>query len=373
MKILWLTWKDRSHPEAGGAEVVCRELTDRLAADGHEVTILTCRYPGAERCEHTENGITYIRVGTSRYLHPLQASAYFYRNLRRTFDLIIEEVNGAPYFSVLMDRRTPSYVFYHQLQRRNWFHETKPPLSYIGHYLLEPVATRLVGLARRPVITVSESTRKDLGRYGLNPLQTRIISEGLEIEPVADIHEVRKYARPTLLSLGNLRAMKRTIHQIRAFEIAKRAIPELRMKIAGQVSGTYGQSVLEYIKRSPYAEDIEYLGRVSREEKKWLMRHSHLITVTSVKEGWGLIVTEAASQGTPAIVYNVDGLRDSVRHNRTGLVTPERPDALADGIINLLRDRQAYDRLRQAAWQWSQTMTFDRSYKDFMDIVGGKA
>ena len=37
MRILWLTWKDKKNPLAGGAEVVNEELAKRLADDGHEV------------------------------------------------------------------------------------------------------------------------------------------------------------------------------------------------------------------------------------------------------------------------------------------------------------------------------------------------
>jgi hypothetical protein len=40
MKILWFTWKDNNHPDAGGAEVVLNELSKRLVAEGHAVTWL---------------------------------------------------------------------------------------------------------------------------------------------------------------------------------------------------------------------------------------------------------------------------------------------------------------------------------------------
>jgi hypothetical protein len=40
VKILWLTWKDKKHPQAGGAEVVNEELAKHLAGDGHEVLFL---------------------------------------------------------------------------------------------------------------------------------------------------------------------------------------------------------------------------------------------------------------------------------------------------------------------------------------------
>lgn len=369
MNILWLTWKDQFHPAAGGAELVCRELTSRLAADGHQVTLLTCGYDGAERVDETD-GIKTIRVGTSRYTHPFQALGYFVRNLRNSFDIIIEEVNaGAPYFSVFFDRRARRFVLYHQLARKNWFFETKAPLSHVGHYVLEPVATRLLSKARVPVITVSESTRQDLARHGFRPENTHIISEGLDITPVKSLRPLQKFPLPTILSLGTMRAMKRTLDQIKAFEIAKKRLPALQMVIAGDNNSAYGRRVMAYIKESPHAHDIEYLGRVSLEQKQSLMQKAHLITVTSVKEGWGLIVSEAASQGTPAVVYDVDGLRDSVRHNQTGLVTPERPDALADAIVAMVHDRDRYERLRTAGWQLSKRLTFDQSYQDLKKIL----
>ena len=49
------------------------------------------------------------------------------------------------------------------------------------------------------------------------------------------------------------------------------------------------------------------------------MAEAHVLLMTSVREGWGLVVTEANACGTPAVVYNVPGLRDSVRNEETGL------------------------------------------------------
>src|SRR6185369_1248424 len=193
------------------------------------------------------------------------------------------------------------------------------------YYLIEPLATRLLGRSGTSLITVSASTRRELESYGFAADKAHVISEGIELTPLYMLESAYKFARPTVLSLGGMRAMKRTLHQIQAFEIAKKRLPELQLKIAGDASGPYGQQVLQYIANSPYAADIEYLGKVSWQEKMQLMRSCHVITVSSVKEGWGLIVTEAASQGTPAVVYNVPGLRDSVRHNQTGIVTAEQP------------------------------------------------
>jgi glycosyltransferase involved in cell wall biosynthesis len=368
MNILWITWKDTGHPDAGGAEVVCYEICKRLVAEGHSVTLLTTEYASA--ASHPIDGVQVIRTGSSRYVHPYQALAYYIRHLRNKYDVVIEEVNGgAPYFSIFFGRKSPRFMLYHQLARINWFYEIPAPFSYVGFHVLVPLATRLASLSRVPVITVSESTRQELAKFGFKPERTHIISEGTHIEPVKDLTKIKKYAEPTVLIHGSMRAMKRTIDQVKAFELAKKQMPTLKLKISGSSSGAYGQKVLAYIAESPYKKDIEYLGRTTDEQKIELMQRCHVIIVTSVEEGWGLIVTEANSQGTPAAVYDVHGLRDSVRHMETGLVTAENPVALADGIVQILSDKKLYKIMQKNGWEWSKTITFDQSYQDFKKIV----
>lgn len=369
MNILWLAWKDHAHPTRGGAEVVLHELINRQLSEGNNVTLLTSKYPGAKRKERLPNGLQIIRIGSNRILHSVQALAYYLCFLRGKFGLIIETVNTAPYFSLLFRGRAKGLAFYHQLARKVWFFETKAPLNFLGFFLIEPISTWLLSRARTPLVTVSESTKQDLSRFGWSTERTFIISEGIRFEPIKTLNDVQKFDNPTVLSLGALRGMKRTIDQIHAFEIAKQTIPNLQMKIAGDATGKYGEQVLAAINQSSCRKDIEFFGRVDEEQKKLLMQKSHLITVTSIKEGWGLIVTEAASQGTPAIVYDTDGLRDSVRNHETGLVVSPGPERLAAATVFSLRDKKRYQSMRRAAWEWSKLITFDKSYRDLKQAM----
>jgi len=165
--------------------------------------------------------------------------------------------------------------------------------------------------------------------------------------------------------------MKQTLAQVKAFELARDEMPELQMKIAGGGADTpYGKKVLAYIESSRHKEAIEYLGRVSEAKKVELMQKSHVLLQTAVKEGWGLTVTEANSQGTPAVVYNSDGLRDSVKHYKTGLVSVSTPEEVAKNLVTILQDKSLYKRLQQDAWQWSKQITFDQCYKDFKKALG---
>jgi glycosyltransferase involved in cell wall biosynthesis len=87
--------------------------------------------------------------------------------------------------------------------------------------------------------------------------------------------------------------------------------------------------------------------------------------MASAREGWGLVVTEANSVGTPAIVYDRPGLRDSTLHERTGLIADPSPEALAAGIRRALTDSALYQRLSAGATAWAAEFTWDRSSELF--------
>ena len=63
----------------------------------------------------------------------------------------------------------------------------------------------------------------------------------------------------------------------------------------------------------------------------------------------------------PAIVYDVPGLRDSVRNGLTGLVVVPRPDRLAEAMIRINTDPGLYATLSDEGRRWSKTFSFDEA------------
>jgi glycosyltransferase involved in cell wall biosynthesis len=417
MKFLFLTWKDKKHPLAGGAETINEELAKRLVQNGHKVIFLVAGFKGSAQ-EEFINGYTIIRLGNKWTVY-WRAYKYYKNNLQNWADLIIDEINTFPFFakyyprlslpqkdvipdlvaeglgadigikfpyseknntSLISNIKYPllrkrgveavaNILFVHQLCREIWFYEMFFPLNILG-YLLEPIYLRL--LNDRKVITVSESAKFDLLKYGFREENIQIISEGIELAPVRNLesYQVQKYKVPTILCFGSVRAMKRTDHIIKAFEIAKDKMPDLKLIIAGDYNNKYGRKVYNLSRQSRHCASIEFLGKVGYDKKRELLQKSHILCSASIKEGWGLTITEANSQGTPAVVYNVDGLRDSVRHNETGIVCEENtPENIAENMIKLLKNKKNYEKLRFNAWQWSKEITFDKSYRDFSSAL----
>lgn len=362
-----MSWKDTEHPQAGGAELVSNEIIQHLIQDNHHVTLVTSRYPGSKAKESRYSGkLTIYRRGNrlTVYWH---AYRQYKQHLQATTTHLIDEMNTVPFFTrFYAGKQVKRILFVHQLCRQVWFYQLPKIIGFIG-YLLEPAYLWL--LRNEQVITVSESTRHDLMRYGFALQRIHLIREGIPIRPVNLHGSPRRYSKPTLLSLGSVRPMKQTLHQLIAFEKAKQQLPDLQLIIAGSYQSKYGQKVARYIAQSPYQNSIELLGPVSMSRKKLLLQKSHALLATSVKEGWGLTVSEAASQTTPTIGYDVDGLRDSVQNRKTGLLCQPNPESLADAIIDYFDQPKQMASMSKAARKSIKSLTFDNTYKDFLKAL----
>ncbi|PKL31188.1 hypothetical protein CVV43_03480 [Candidatus Saccharibacteria bacterium HGW-Saccharibacteria-1] len=366
MNIIWFSWKDRQHPQAGGAETVSGEIMDRLSKDGHKIKHITATYHGAKNTE-IRDGVEIFRNG-GKFTVYFKAREIYKKIATDQVTLIIDEMNTIPFIASIYTKSDKKALLAYQLARKVWFYQMPFPISYIG-YMLEPVMLRFVSKKYPLSLTESNSSKIDMEKYGFK--NTKIFRVGMELQPVNKLST--KKNRNLILSLGAVRPMKRTLDAVKAFEVARDKEPSLKMIIAGDTSTKYAKKVINYSLKSRHSDAINILGRVSIDQKIKLMQEAALIIVTSIKEGWGLIVTEANSQGTPAVVYDVDGLRDSVRNNNTGLLC-KNGDTIDAGnkILELIKDEKKYEEYRNNAWQWSKEFTFDNSYADFKKIIGIK-
>lgn len=362
MNIIWLSWKDIEHPLSGGAEYISDSMRRELTKSGHKVVLITSSYPGSKN-EETTDGITIHRVG-NKY------SVYFeaYRIIRSKYrdwsEIIIDEMNTIPFFSGLYNKKSKNILLFYQLAREVWFYQMIFPLSFIG-YLLEPVMLRVLSHKYDKVLTESLSSAYDIKKYGFSKVELFRIN--MALIPLTALPD--KPNRNIVLSLGAIRPMKRTLDAIKSFEYAKDLNDELFMIIAGDNTSSYAKKLEKYISSSRHSKSIEVLGKVSKKRRLELMNKAGIIIVTSIKEGWGLIVTEAASQGTPAVVYDADGLRDSVIDGKTGIVCRSEPHEMGNAIIRLLSDEGRYSAIRVAAWENSKQYTLKNSFDDFSKIL----
>jgi glycosyltransferase involved in cell wall biosynthesis len=367
-KILILNWKDTKHPETGGAEVVTHELLKKLVSEGHSVTLLTAKYNGSSEKDSID-GIDIIRVGKSKLGHYFAAASYYNKHLKNKYDIVIEEVNTIPYLFGLYRGKEDFYLFYHMLAREIWFYEMIQPLSTIG-YLIEPVYTWIQGRFGVPLITISQSTKDDIARFGFKKESIHIISEGIDNTPLVSLaNSVAKEKDFTVLFHSSLRKMKRPVEVFKAFGLFVKDHPEAKLWVSGGGDQT---SLKKYATNYGFINNVTFFGRTTQVQKLDLMQKASVICGTSIKEGWGLIVTEANSMGTPAISYDVDGLRDSTSFGG-GVVCKDDHQDMAKALANMsdifYNHPNKYFEMRTKALETSKLVNFDKSYHDFAEII----
>jgi glycosyltransferase involved in cell wall biosynthesis len=174
---------------------------------------------------------------------------------------------------------------------------------------------------------------------------------------------------PTFLYVGRLSPSKRIGHIIRAFGIYQRSVPKSRLRLVGEGSSTYVRGLRKLVRRLGLETSVDFCGWVSAREKNEHMAEAYALLMASVREGWGLAVTEANACGTPAIVYDVPGLRDSVLNGRTGLLVEPSPEKLAEAMLSLTRDRLLYQQLSDEATLRSADYSFEKSRAVFRNAI----
>jgi glycosyltransferase involved in cell wall biosynthesis len=289
-----------------------------------------------------------LRIGTHHLLAPRAVRADGWA------EVVLESINTVPYFLPLRLRRFPPFIpLVHQMASDVWRYHLPIPLAEAARFV-EPNLYR----SYRNMLTacVSESTASDLRVAGLRSLV--VVPEG----GLGDRPQPEKEPVPTLLFVGRLSPNKRPGDAVRAFELIRAELPTARLWIVGE-------GPEQRMLASDLPPGASLLGRLSREELEQRMGQAHLLLCTSVKEGWGLVVTEANAVGTPAVAYDVPGLRDSVRNDVTGSLVPPSPRALAVEALALLDDPARYDSLREAAISWGRQHTWDRTAEVLLSLL----
>ncbi len=363
MRILWLNWRDIKNPAAGGAELVTHEVARRWVQKGHSVTLFCASFPGGSD-EQVLDGVQIIRRGRQYSVH-YHAWRYYSRLMPDCFDMVVDEINTIPFFTPLYVRGK-HLAFFHQLACEVWRYEAPFPLNLIG-YLLEPWYLR--PYRGTPTVAVSESTQRDLVELGLQ--RVYLVEDGVDVTPLANVPaEDQKEENPTVIYVGRLVPSKRVIDIVKAIGLVRAHIPNVQLWLVGDGTRAYIRKLKKLVSDYGLRSSVRFWGKVPHAQKVDLLTRAHALALTSVREGWGLVVIEANAVGTPAIVYNVHGLRDSVRHGETGLVCmAETPRELAASIRTLLTWDELRATLSRGALEWSRCFNWDKNADDFMAVV----
>ncbi len=361
MNILLVNWLDRANPQAGGAEIHVFEIFRRLAERGHRVRLICSGWPGGAEAAVVD-GLDVTRVG-SRTSFAVRGRGAVRRALRQERpDIVVEDINKIPLFLPSLST-LPFCAIVPHLFGETAFQEAAWPMA------------AAVWLAERPIPrwyrragfhAISESTRDDLIRRGVDAAAIRVIHPGVDSVHYHPDPSVGRSEPPSFLYMGRLKRYKGVDLAIRALAVARDSMPQLSLDVAGNGDA---RPQLEALARELGQEAaVRFHGFVTEVEKIRLLRSTWANVFPSPKEGWGITVVEAAACGTPSIASDSPGLRDSVRHGQSGFLVPHGDvAALAARMTELARDPQLVARLGQAGRRFAEQLTWDAAAAETED------
>ena len=359
----------------GGAERWYRNLGERLAADGHDVTYLTLRQwdrgedPGVPGVRVIAVGprMALYAAGRRRILPPVVFGLGVLWHLlwrSRQYDAV--HTASFPYFSLLAAgalRRPGGYrlvVDWHEVwSREYWIDYLGPRAGLVG----AAVQGVCVHIAQR-AFCFSRLHAERLAAAGLRGEVTV-----LEGEYTAKVPSPARPgpAEPTVVFAGRHIPEKRAPAVVGAVMNAARCIPGLRGVIFGD--GPERGAVLEAIQHTGAQGTVSAPGFVSTAQVDTALRSALCMLLPSRREGYGLIVVEAAAQGVPSIVVagSDNAATELIAEGENGTVAASADAAeLGQAIVRVHR---AGDALRDATLAWYRRNARRLSLDNSLDTV----
>ena len=367
----------------GGAERWYRSLSERLAADGHEVTYLTLRQwdrgndpgvPGVDVRVVGPRMHLYAGPGRRRILPPVVFGlGVFIHLLRhgRRYDVV--HTASFPYFSLLaaaVARRRGVYrlvVDWHEVWTREYWREYLGRRAGDAGWWVQRLCVRLGHKA----FCFSQLHAQRLRDEGFSGDVTVLPGEYAGRQESA----APRPAESIVLFAGRHIPEKQVPAIVPAIAAARRRVPQLRAVILGD--GPEREFVRRRVAELGWEDVIDVPGFVATERVEELMASAECLLLPSRREGYGMVVIEAASWGTPSIVVAGpdNAAVELIDEGNNGVVSPSvAPDALADAIVHV---HEAGDDLRRRTARWfdvnAPKHSLERSVAVVLDAYGHPA
>jgi glycosyltransferase involved in cell wall biosynthesis len=365
----------------GGAERWYRNLAERLAQEGHEVTYLTLR-----QWEHGEEprieGVRVVAVGPRLALYtgdgrrkiapPLVFGlGVLWHLARRGGRYEVVHTCSFPYFSLLAAAaarpvgRYGLVVDWHEVWSRAYWHEYLGRLGGAVGYAVQLLCERIPQRA----FCFSRLHARRLRAEGLRGEPTVLEGEyaGALDTPVA------RPAEPVVVFAGRLIPEKRAPLAVAAFALAARSIaasgsrtesarggpgpaprgapdPALRGEFYGD--GPERESLERAIAEHGVGGIASAPGFVDAARIDEALTRAMCMLSTSRREGYGMVVIEAAARATPSVVVagEDNAAVELVREGVNGVVAPTAdPEAIAAAIVKV---HEAGMAMRESTAHW---------------------
>ncbi len=206
-----------------------------------------------------------------------------------------------------------------------------------------------------PIITLFTGNQPAQIADGANPDRLRIIPNGVDIERFSRVQK-RVHDRPTVALIGRVVPIKDIKGFLRTVSVLRNQVPDLRVLIMGPVDEDpdYVRECMNFAEYLALKDTVTFTGRVRIDE---YLPEVDVVAFSSLSEAQPLTILEAGACGIPTVATDVGACREMIMGKLDekpalgagGIIVPlANPNALAEGILHLLRDRAFYEQCSNA-------------------------
>lgn len=180
--------------------------------------------------------------------------------------------------------------------------------------------------------------------------------------------------RPMVLQVSRFDRFKDPVGVIEAYRLAKQFVPGLQLVLAGGTAADdpEGDLVLAEVREAAKGDaDIRVLssGHYSDRTINALQSAADIVLQKSLREGFGLTVTEAMWKGKPVIGGNTGGIRLQLVNHRTGFLV-DTPEGAAMRIRYLLSERHRIGQIGHGARELvRQSFLSTRHLREYLTLI----
>ena len=238
------------------------------------------------------------------------------------------------------------------------------------------------GEAERFLAGSSTLVRMSLSRARIVAVPSRFLRKifarhGVPAEVVPNIVDLNVFApravsaqlpaAPHVVVTRNLEGIYDNETAIRALSLVRKEFPSCWMSIAG--IGPEEEKLRQVAIDCGVADAVAFVGRLGREAIAALYQSADIALNPSRVDNMPNSILEALATGVPVVSTQVGGVPYMVDHGRTALlVPPQDPQAMADSIVRLLRDRDLAHRLASAGLADVQQFGWPAVKNQWIDI-----
>lgn len=372
------------YPTTGGVESHLLDLCAELVEQGHDVYVLVGSLEGHPEYEEVEGFEVYRRDlmdpewirkrKAEKGIEAETAVPALQQAVKQMYVDFIKEHD----IDIMHGHNFHHFVPEHALALTELWEDGMPNVLTVHEIWSEFICEDLLQRARWDyIITFCNYVTRSLTQQAPHLQNIRLVYPGIDVRLFSPENRKRKWAdrlglegRPVIIHPARMLPWKGVIYSVQAMEIICKVFPDALLIVTDtenivdwirELKG-YKEEVLQMIAQRGLEKNIvtqpfPYL------ELPWVYNYSDVVIYPTIgEEPFGLVPVEGMSCAVPVVVTRSGGLVESVVDGETGFIIEKRdPQALADRIIRLLKDKELAARLgRQGRQRVLKTFNRER-------------